>query len=300
MTAPKGDAGAADRTLVTTRTFAAPRELVWKAWTDPKQLARWFPPDHFTAPVCEADVRPGGTLRITMQGPDGTRYPATGTYRDVVPNERLAFTLEGEDGGVPPEVLMTVDFADEGSATRVTIHQTMQTAAIYQGMAKNMSEGLRQSLDKLAGLIGAAGGTTTSVSGRTLTLRRTFDAPRELVFKAYTDPTHIVQWMFADDWETPFAETDLRPGGAFRIGMRPADHSHEGFVLDGAYREVVAPERLVQELGDGRLLTTTFEDLGGTTRLTLAVEMAMSAEQERAGYTQILAHFARHVATLAP
>lgn len=56
-----------------------------------------------------------------------------------------------------------------------------------------------------------------------------------------------------EDWESPFAETDVRPGGKFRIGMRPADHSEEGFVLDGTYREVVKPERIVQVLSDGRV-----------------------------------------------
>jgi hypothetical protein len=57
----------ADRTIVTTRVFDAPRELVFKAWTDPKQFARWFPPDHFSAPVCELDVRPGGVIRFHMK-----------------------------------------------------------------------------------------------------------------------------------------------------------------------------------------------------------------------------------------
>ncbi len=96
-----------------------------------------------------------------------------------------------------------------------------------------------------------------TVTDRVLTLTRVFDAPRALVWTAVTDPDHIVQWMFADDWESPFAETDLRAGGAFRIGMRPADHSLDGFVLDGTYREIVKPERIVQVIGDGRAMITT-------------------------------------------
>jgi len=137
-----------------------------------------------------------------------------------------------------------------------------------------------------------------SEKSRVLTLTRVFDAPRETVWTAYTDPKHIVKWMFAKDWESPYAETDVRPGGAFRIGMRPADHSEEGFAFGGTYREVKKPERIVQDLGDGRVMTTTFEDQGGKTRLTLSVEMAMSEEQERTGWTQILEHLAQHVATL--
>lgn len=138
-----------------------------------------------------------------------------------------------------------------------------------------------------------------NVKSRVLTLTRVFDAPRELVWTAYTDPKHIVKWSFAKDWESPFAETDVRPGGIFRIGMRPADHSEEGFTFEGTYREVVKPERLVQDLGDGRVMTTTFEDQKGKTKLTLSVEMSESEEQERTGWTQILENLAKHVATLS-
>src|SRR5436309_14147644 len=60
----------AERTLTTTRVFDAPRELVYRAWTDPRQLALWFPPEHFTAAVCQLDGRPGGALRIDTKGED--------------------------------------------------------------------------------------------------------------------------------------------------------------------------------------------------------------------------------------
>src|SRR5205823_4770546 len=138
----------------------------------------------------------------------------------------------------------------------------------------------------------------TVVSGRTLTLTRVFAAPRELVWTAYTDPTHITRWMFADAWESPFAETDLRPGGTFRIGMRPADHSAEGFVFDGTYREVTTPERLVQVVGDGRVMTTTFEEVFGGTKLTLTLEMSLDEASERGGWGQILDHLATHVSKM--
>jgi uncharacterized protein YndB with AHSA1/START domain len=171
----------------------------------------------------------------------------------------------------------------------------------YEELLKiGATEGLRQSLDKLGALLERKGpDTTASVTGRSLTLTRVFDAPRELVWKAYTDPAHIVKWSFAKDWESPFAETDVRPGGKFRIGMRPADHSEEGFTFEGTYREVTKPERIVQVLGDDRVMTTTFEDQRGKTKLTLTIEMAESEEQERTGWTQIVENLAAHVASLA-
>lgn len=296
----------AERTLVTTKVFDAPVALVYRAWTDSAQLAKWFPPEGFTAPRCEVDPRPGGVFRVDMQAPDGPPmegrvFPGPGQFHEVVPNERIVFTMSPElgEGHRLPTVRTTVRFEALGGRTRVTVEQTLPTVAEYETMAKTgMTEGIRQSLDKLAGVLsGNATDRGMSVSGRTLTLVRVFAAPRELVWTAYTDPAHITAWMFANDWETPSAETDLRPGGAFRIGMRPADHTHEGFVFDGTYREIVAQERIVQVIGDGRIMTTTFEDVLGGTRLTLALEMAMGEDQERAGYTQILDHLAAHLAS---
>ena len=298
----------ADRTLVVTRVFDAPREMVFKAWTDPKQLGRWFPPEHFSAPVCELDVRPGGSLRIHMKGDDdagdfaGAVFPAKGVYREIVPNERLAFTFKGEEDGPPPMVLTTVVFEDEGRKTKLTIYQTTETVADFEELKKSgATEGMRQSLNKLAALLAGQGpDTTVSVSGRTLSLSRVFDAPRELVWQAYTDPAHIVKWQFAKDWESPFAETEVRPGGKFRIGMRPADHSEEGFVFEGTYREVVKPERIVQVIGDGRITTATFENVDGRrTKLTVTVEMARDEAQERAGWSQIMDNLVKHVASLS-
>jgi len=163
-----------------------------------------------------------------------------------------------------------------------------------------MRQGIEESLGKLAGVLsGRSTDRGVNVLGRTLTLARVYSAPRDLVWKAYTDPKHIVKWEFAADWETPFAETDLRPGGAFRIGMRPADHSQEGFTFSGTYSEVVKLERIVQNLSDGRVMTTTFEEVLGGTRLTLSIETAEAEDQERTGWTQILENLATHVATLS-
>jgi uncharacterized protein YndB with AHSA1/START domain len=85
----------ADRTLTVTRVFDAPRELVYRAWTDPTEFGKWFPPLGFSAARCELDVRPGGAMRIDMKGGDdagefaGVVFPGKGVYREVVANERL-------------------------------------------------------------------------------------------------------------------------------------------------------------------------------------------------------------------
>src|SRR5436309_13846381 len=117
--------------LVTTRVFDAPPERVYKAWTDPKQLAQWFPPEGLTAPVCQLDVRVGGAMRIDMKGPEGEPFkgrlfPGKGVYREVVPNRRLAFTFTPEmEGQAMPTVLMTVEFEDQAGKTKLTIQQRL-------------------------------------------------------------------------------------------------------------------------------------------------------------------------------
>jgi uncharacterized protein YndB with AHSA1/START domain len=141
-----------ERTVVITRVFDAPRELVWKAWTDSKHMAQWWGPQGFTNPVCEMDVRPGGALRIVMRAPDGTEYPMKGVLREVVKPERLVFTAVAEDENGNPllEALTTVTFAELGGKTELTVHAcAVGLAAVAKRMLEGMQAGWTQSLDRL-------------------------------------------------------------------------------------------------------------------------------------------------------
>src|SRR2546428_7179157 len=124
MTAKANKSGEqlANRELAFTRTFAAPREIVFKMWTDPKHMAQWWGPHGFTNPVCELDVRPGGAIRIEMRDSEGTVYPMTGTFREIVRPERLVFTAEALDQNGTPvlEVLNTVTFEEKTGTTPLT------------------------------------------------------------------------------------------------------------------------------------------------------------------------------------
>src|SRR5687767_7564343 len=82
----------ADREVVITRVFDAPRELVFKAWTEPEHFMRWWGPRGFTAPVCNIDARPGGVFHCCMRSPEGQDFWSKGTYREVVPPERIVVT----------------------------------------------------------------------------------------------------------------------------------------------------------------------------------------------------------------
>lgn len=144
----------AARELTITRIFDAPRELVFKAWTDPVHLAQWWGPQYFTNPVCKVDARPGGALYIQMTDPDGVAYPVKGTIQEIVPPERLVFTtasFEDEAGNPQLEGLNTVMLEDFQGKTRLTLHVTILKAAPKVAWALDgMNEGWSGSLDKLA------------------------------------------------------------------------------------------------------------------------------------------------------
>ena len=142
-----------ERELVLTRVFDAPRELVFKAWTDPKRVAQWWGPHRFTNPVCDLDVRPGGAIRIHMRGPDGTVYPMTGVYNEVVEPERLVFTSAALDADGNPmfEVLTTVTFAEQGGKTKQIMRaRVIKSTAEAAPYIKGMEAGWTQSLERLA------------------------------------------------------------------------------------------------------------------------------------------------------
>jgi uncharacterized protein YndB with AHSA1/START domain len=138
--------------LVTTRIFDAPRELVFRAWTERDRLQRWWGPRGFTNPRCDVDVRPGGAIRIDMRGPDGTVYPMIGTFQEVAPPERLVFASSAIDGHGEPlfEVLNVVSFEEVGAKTALTLRaivtRTTERAARHLG---GMNQGWSQSLDRL-------------------------------------------------------------------------------------------------------------------------------------------------------
>ena len=151
-------AKSAARDLVITRIFDAPRELVFKAWIDSKQLAQWWGPHGFTNPVCELDARPGGEIRINMRGPDGVVYPMKGAFHKIAQSELLVFTssaFDDEKGNPQLKVLNTITFIGLGDKTRLTLRADVvrSTPAVEAALA-GMEEGWSQSLDRLADVLG--------------------------------------------------------------------------------------------------------------------------------------------------
>jgi len=144
-------------TLTFTREFDAPRELVFRVWTDPAHLARWWGPSGFTSPVCEFEARPGGRIHIDMTGPDGTVYPMGGEVLEIAPPERLVFasTAFESEAGVPGlKAINTVNFMEAGDRTTVTLEaRVVKAEPEAVGALAGMERGWSESLVRLAEVV---------------------------------------------------------------------------------------------------------------------------------------------------
>ncbi len=153
-TANSGGATAAttssDREIVVTRVFAAPRRLVFEAWTNPEHVPHWMlGPEGWTMPVCEIELRPGGAWHFAWRRSDGTEMEMRGVYQEVAPPERLATTESW--GGDWAETLNTVVLSEEEGKTTMTLtvlypSQEARDRALRTGMKQGMS----LSFDRLA------------------------------------------------------------------------------------------------------------------------------------------------------
>jgi uncharacterized protein YndB with AHSA1/START domain len=143
-------AESADRELTIKRVFDAPRQLVFKAWTDPEHLMRWWGPHGHTTVSCEMDVRVAGAWRFCMRSSNGTEEWQQGAYREIVEPERLVFSYAFEDAAGKPghQSVVTVTFADyEGNKTALTLHQAVFESVLVRD---DHVRGWGESLDRLA------------------------------------------------------------------------------------------------------------------------------------------------------
>lgn len=281
----------ADREIVQSRVYDAPRELVFRAWTDPQHVARWWGPNGFTITTHSMDVRPGGEWRFVMHGPDGTDYPNHITYREVVRPERLAYA---HGDGTREHFQVEITFEEEAERrTRVTMRSVFPTAEARDYVVRVVGaiEGGKQTMARLAEHL---------PSMRELVISRTFDAPRELVFRTWTEEEHLRNWWGPKDFTIAACTNDLRPGGVMHFCMRAAD----GFEMwaKWVYRQIDPPRRLEflssfcdpdrntirPPFGDDwpleMLAVITFDEAGGKTTVTVNWSAYNASEAEQATF----------------
>ncbi len=327
--------------LAITRVVDAPIAVVFKAWTDPKRLARWWGPRGFTNPVCQFESHTGGALRIDMRGPDGTVYPMSGTVREFIKPRRLVLSCSAlDDHGKPLlDVLTTVTFDEEDAHTRLTLRaKVLNCTPAGARHAEGMEAGWTQSLERLDAELartapkpterGPAEGKSeqpapadrssqppesagAEMLDREIIQSRVFDAPRQLVWKAWTDPHQIVNWWGPLGFSTTTRRMEVRPGGVWRFVMHgPDGRDYQNRVT---YLQVEEPKRLVYRHGGDQEtepvnfeVTVTFEPEAGDdnrTRLTMRMTFPSKAARDFVvrqyhaieGGQQTLARLAKHL-----
>lgn len=156
-----------DRTFQISHIFQAPREALWRMWTNPGEFARWLGRTDYASPVCRIDLQLGGQYEIVIRDPNGTEYPSEGIYTEILAPERLVMTMDcsrhpeswhdlldpGRDKSRPPRVVViqTITFEALEQGTRMTIRTDYESAAICQAMLRlGTPEAWRESFVRLA------------------------------------------------------------------------------------------------------------------------------------------------------
>lgn len=288
--------------LVLTRVIDAPRALVFSAWTDPEHLVQWWGGLGFTTRVVKCDLQPGGVLHYSQHGPNGIVLWGKFVYHEIQAPERLVFTsaFSDPDGATqrapfgadwPMEVMNTLTLTEENGKTTLVLRGAPYngTDAEWQTFAAalgSVQQGFKGTFDRLDAFLVTM--SEEQAPAGDVVLTRIFDAPRELMWRAWTEPEHLMRWWGPEYFTSPACQVDLRVGGHYLFCMRAPDG--QDFWSTGVYQEIVEPERLVYTDSfadaDGNvvpaahygmpgdwpaalLVTVTLEDLGGKTKLTL-------------------------------
>jgi len=272
--AAKSNLATRDEPLVVERTFDAPVALVWRALTEVDDIKHWF------VDVPDFAPRVGCEFQFYGRG-DGCEYLHRCRVTEVVPNKRLAYTwrYEGYDG----DSLVTFELFAEGKRTTLRLtHTGLETFPTLAAFAKaNFHRGWTEITESLSHLVETRR-SEKLLGDREIVATRMLDAPRELVWKVWTDPGHIGKWWGPNGFRTTTHSMDLRPGGHWRYVMHgPDGRDYHNRVT---YLEVVRPERLVYNLGSeedvepvSHHVTVTFREQDGRTRVDMRMVFASAA-----------------------
>jgi uncharacterized protein YndB with AHSA1/START domain len=287
------DTGLKPTPLVISRDFAAPRDLVFKAWSSAEHMKRWFSPVGYTVPEAEIDFRPGGICAICMRSPEGQDFWSRGTYIEISPPDRLVFTAGIVVGDARKFTAhTTVTFEEEGAGTRMTVRQEYDIHdEAFLFAVEGATEGWRTTLDKLeqeVARIRASQGR--SVVHATFSLQRIYDASPAQVFRALSDKAAKARWFEGGDgWTVIEREMDVRPGGRERAKGRWPSGMITTF--DAVYFDIVPNQRLVytyeMHLDDRKisvsLATIELDAAGAGTRLAITEQGAFLDGYDDAG-----------------
>lgn len=298
------NASTADRTIVQTRHYRAPPDLVFEAWTRPEHVDRWMGPHGYTTTTQSMDLRVGGQWLFTMVHAEHGTFPNRVRYLEIVPGERLVYDHDGGEEDEARAFRVTVTFeSDANGGTNLTMRSLFSTVEqVEQVKSFGAVELGQQTLARL-------GEALDEDSAGDFVYTRLLAAPRELVWRAWTDPAHLARWWGPRGMDIAIAAFDLRPGGVCLYSMSaPTGHPMAGTTWGRfVFRQIIDARRLVwinafsdAQGGLGRhplaptvpaeiLNIVTLEDEDGQTRLELRSRPLRASTEERATFAGMFA-----------
>lgn len=232
------DTNSMDRELISARILPFSCQKVFKAWSDPLQIAKWWGPHGFTNSIHNFNFAPGGEWNFTMHGPDGRGYENKIQFKEIKPQEKVVFEHLSD-----PKFTVRADFDDLGDKTKVTFRMIFESVEQCKAKKKYAIEANEQNFERLQALLGAGFNDYTPNPQLDLVLERTVDVPPHLVWKAWTQESILPKWFCPKPWSISACSIDLRPGGSFNVTMRsPEGQDHP---MSGCYLEVVENSKLV-------------------------------------------------------
>jgi uncharacterized protein YndB with AHSA1/START domain len=288
-----------DREIAITRFFKAPPALVFSAWSTPEKIAQWWGPIGFVTTSEKMEFKTGGHWRLVMRGPDGRDYRNRVQYLEIIENQKIVFQHDPEQGDEPSSHKTTVTFAEAPGGTRLEMRMTFASPQARDYIVKTYGavEGLSQTIGRLSAFVDQR--KTGNAAGE-FVISRTFNAPREKIWAAWTQQDQFIQWFGPKGCVIDSAIMDVRPGGTLHSSMRMPD----GQLLWAKfiYRQVDPPSKLtwvhmfsdknggitrhpmVPDWPQQLLSTVTLEPQGAKTLLTLRWIPINATEQEIATF----------------
>ena len=276
--------------VVVTRTIHAPREVVFKTVADPTLIPHWWGPRRLATIVVRMAVINGGSWRFLQRDHEGKEYGFHGVYHEVIYPERLVYTMEYE--GTPGHVSLNTDEFTENDGTTImtstTLFETVEERD--QKLSWGMEEGAREITNRLNELlignkVEESMGTIMDMEMKAMkkqdqeciTITRTINAPREEVWKLWTDPKQYMCWWGPKDFTSPYAKFDLRQGGKYLSCMRGPDGKE--YWDTGTYEEISAPKKLVytDSFADekGNIVPPSYYGMGSDEPVEMSVQLTL-------------------------
>jgi len=281
--------------IVASRVVQGSRELVFSMFTDAEHISNWWGPRGFTTKTKQMDVRPGGLWIHTMISADGTAYPNEVRYVEVDAPNKLVYDHIND-----PLFRATILFSDAGEGrTEVNFELQFASEELRDGVAKRGAvEGLHDTLARFEEVIGTLG-------SEEFVFAREFNAPRELVYKAWTEPDRLLKWFGPVGSKLFIKKADMRSGGEMVYGMQAPDGST--MWARWTFRQLTPPERIVLVLSFvdeeenaiphpfvptlpvEMLSTTTFEEKGNQTLVTVRTHALHATEEGKITFHKLFA-----------